>query len=84
MPGPIMIDGQLQFQNLIDAILDAFYSALEKVLADGGKSLYRKVAGRPDGGQAASLRTMQTFQANYLVFDCMYHRRYRSKLNSEF
>ncbi|KAH0470828.1 hypothetical protein IEQ34_000551 [Dendrobium chrysotoxum] len=65
-PGAVVQDGQLQYQNLFDATVDALYSALEKV---GGNSVPIVVSesGWPsDGGVGASTENAQTYVSNLI------------------
>ncbi|KAG0487895.1 hypothetical protein HPP92_006447 [Vanilla planifolia] len=65
-PGPVVTDGQLQYQNLFDAILDAFYSALEKVGAGSVRVVVSESGWPSDGGQSASPERAQTYLQNLI------------------
>ncbi|XP_022139185.1 glucan endo-1,3-beta-glucosidase-like [Momordica charantia] len=59
-------DGQLVYQNLFDAILDAVYSALEKS-AGGGLEIVVSESGWPtDGGEAAKVDNARTYNNNLI------------------
>ncbi|XP_020585937.1 glucan endo-1,3-beta-glucosidase-like [Phalaenopsis equestris] len=66
-PGTVFFDGQLQYQNLFDAIIDAIYTALEKV---GGHNVTVVVSesGWPsDGGvTVATQQNAQTYISNLI------------------
>ncbi|KAK3023195.1 hypothetical protein RJ639_043660 [Escallonia herrerae] len=65
-PGVVVPDGELGYQNLFDALLDALYSAVEKV---GGQSLEIVVAesGWPsDRGTYATVDSASTYYRNLI------------------
>ncbi|KAG0487893.1 hypothetical protein HPP92_006704 [Vanilla planifolia] len=64
--GPVVTDGNLQYQNLFDAILDCFYSALEKVGAGGVRVVVSESGWPSDGGQAALPQNAQTYVQNLI------------------
>ncbi|XP_020600039.1 glucan endo-1,3-beta-glucosidase-like [Phalaenopsis equestris] len=65
-PAPVVIDGQLQYQNLFDAIIDALFSALENV-GGGDVNLVVSETGWPsDGEEVATLQNAQTYLSNLI------------------
>ncbi|XP_020585878.1 glucan endo-1,3-beta-glucosidase-like [Phalaenopsis equestris] len=60
-PNTVVYDGQLQYWNLFDAIIDALYSALEKV-GGGGVTIVVSESGWPsEGGHSATQQNAQTY-----------------------
>ncbi|KAG0489573.1 hypothetical protein HPP92_006436 [Vanilla planifolia] len=65
-PGTVVTDGQLQYQNLFDAIVDAVYSALEKVGASGVSIVVSESGWPSDGGDAAAPHNAQSYVQNLI------------------
>ncbi|XP_020585877.1 glucan endo-1,3-beta-glucosidase-like [Phalaenopsis equestris] len=64
--GTVVQDGQLQYQNLFDAIMDTLYSALEKV-GGGGITIVVSESGWPsDGNGIATPQNAQTYISNLI------------------
>ncbi|PKU71648.1 glucan endo-1,3-beta-glucosidase-like [Dendrobium catenatum] len=65
-PGTVVTDGPLQYQNLFDAMVDAFFSALEK-MGGGNVNLVVSETGWPsDGGGVATQQNAQTYLSNLI------------------
>lgn len=66
-PGPMVSDGLYNYQNIFDAMVDAVYSAMEKV--DNGASVRVVVSesGWPSGGgDTATVSNAQTYNQNLI------------------
>ncbi|KAG8053972.1 hypothetical protein GUJ93_ZPchr0001g30627 [Zizania palustris] len=65
-PGTVVQDGSNAYQNLFDALVDTFYSALESAGA-GSVPIVVSESGWPsDGGTAASASNAQTYNQNLI------------------
>ncbi|KAL5221876.1 hypothetical protein ABZP36_026589 [Zizania latifolia] len=65
-PGTVVPDGDNAYQNLFDAVVDTFYSALESAGA-GSVPIVVSESGWPsDGGTAASTSNAQTYNQNLI------------------
>uniref|UniRef100_A0A0E0CCV5 Glucan endo-1,3-beta-D-glucosidase n=1 Tax=Oryza meridionalis TaxID=40149 RepID=A0A0E0CCV5_9ORYZ len=65
-PGTVVPDGGKAYQNLFDAIVDTFYSALESAGA-GSVPIVVSESGWPSaGGTAASVSNVQTYNQNLI------------------
>ncbi|KAK8964369.1 Glucan endo-1,3-beta-glucosidase [Platanthera guangdongensis] len=64
--GPVVIDGPFQYQNLLDAMVDAVYSALEK-LGENTIVVVVSESGWPSaGGVGATVENAATYNSNLL------------------
>lgn len=66
---PPVIDGKLSYMNLFDAVVDAMYSAMEKVESGGAVGLVVSETGWPSGGGAvgASVENALTYNKNVVA-----------------
>ncbi|PKU79851.1 Glucan endo-1,3-beta-glucosidase, basic isoform [Dendrobium catenatum] len=65
-PGTVVTDGPLQYQNLFDAMVDAFFLALEK-MGGGNVNLVVSETGWPsDGGGVTTQQNAQTYLSNLI------------------
>lgn len=65
-PGTVVQDGQLSYQNLFDALVDALYSALEKAGGSGVAVVVSESGWPTDGGAAATTQNAQTYVSNLI------------------
>ncbi|XP_020699651.1 glucan endo-1,3-beta-glucosidase-like, partial [Dendrobium catenatum] len=65
-PGSVVSDGQLQYQNLFDATVDALYAALEKVGGNNVAIVVSESGWPSDGGVGATTENAQTYVSNLI------------------
>jgi hypothetical protein len=65
-PGVVVNDGSLGYQNLFDALVDAHYSALEKIGAPNLKIVVSESGWPSEGGDAASTDNAGTYYKNLI------------------
>uniref|UniRef100_A0A0D9VA42 Glucan endo-1,3-beta-D-glucosidase n=1 Tax=Leersia perrieri TaxID=77586 RepID=A0A0D9VA42_9ORYZ len=65
-PGTVVQDGDKGYQNLFDALVDTFYSALESAGAGGVPVVVSESGWPSDGGTAASAGNAQTYNQNLI------------------
>ncbi|KAF5185810.1 Glucan endo-1,3-beta-glucosidase [Thalictrum thalictroides] len=63
-PSAVVSDGQLRYQNLFDAIVDAFYSALEKTIGSGLVIVVSETGWPSNGGPDTSVENARTYNQN--------------------
>ncbi|KAL6653088.1 hypothetical protein ACP70R_012013 [Stipagrostis hirtigluma subsp. patula] len=64
--GTVVQDGSNAYQNLFDALVDTFYSALENVGAGNVKIVVSESGWPSDGGDAATAGNAQTYNQNLI------------------
>ncbi|GMH18394.1 hypothetical protein Nepgr_020235 [Nepenthes gracilis] len=66
-PGPVVMDGSLQYSNLFDAMVDSLYSALEKA-SGGNVQVIVSETGWPTAGNGdiTSVANAQVYQQNLI------------------
>ncbi|KAL5223153.1 hypothetical protein ABZP36_027866 [Zizania latifolia] len=65
-PGTVVQDGDNAYQNLFDAVVDTFYSALESAGAGSVKIVVSESGWPSGGGTAASTSNAQTYNQNLI------------------
>ncbi|KAK8550684.1 hypothetical protein V6N13_119196 [Hibiscus sabdariffa] len=65
-PGPVVQDGALSYQNLFDAILDAFYSALETAGGSNVEIVVSETGWPSFGNPAATVENAGTYYQNLI------------------
>ncbi|XP_058107230.1 glucan endo-1,3-beta-glucosidase-like [Magnolia sinica] len=65
-PGVVVYDGSLQYQNLFDAMVDALYSAVERVVGSNMEIVISESGWPSAGGFAATIGNAQTYNNNLI------------------